>query len=154
MVRPSHSLDVSTGHDEPPGTNAFNFLPPRIPPPTSSIICCTGKPSFSSYTPGRFTCPVRQVILVPPALGTPSAAKAEPPSRMIAGAAQNVSTLFSTVGDWNAPTTAGNGGRMRGTPRLPSNDSSSADSSPHSYAPAPVCMYRSKWKLVPAMFLP
>ena len=27
---------------------------------------------------------------------------------------------------------------MRGMPRLPSNDSSSADSSPHSYAPAPV----------------
>ena len=37
-----------------------------------------------------------------------------------------------TVGAWNAPLTAGNGGRIRGTPRLPSSDSNSADSSPHS----------------------
>jgi hypothetical protein len=51
---------------------------------------------------------------------------------MIGGTAQKVSTLFSTVGHWNAPATAGNGGRMRGMPRLPSSDSSSADSSPHS----------------------
>src|SRR5215467_7210323 len=138
MVAPSTSAAVSTGQLEPPGMNAFSFFPLRMPPPTSSIICLTGKPSFSSYTPGRLTCPVRQVILVPPALGTPSAANAAPPSRMIGGTAQNVSTLLSTVGHWNAPTTAGNGGRIRGTPRLPSSDSSSADSSPHSYAPAPV----------------
>jgi hypothetical protein len=132
MVAPSHSAAVSTGHDEPPGMNAFNFLPRGMPPPTSSIICITGKPSRNSYTPGLLMWPVRQVILVPPALGTPSAANAAPPSRRIAGTAQNVSTLLSTVGHWKAPTTAGNGGRMRGIPRLPSSDSSSADSSPHS----------------------
>src|SRR6476646_11246577 len=138
MLAPSSSAAVNTGHDDPPGMNAFSFLPLRIPPPTSSIICFTGKPSFNSYTPGLLTWPVRQVILVPPDLGTPSAAKAAPPSRIIAGTAQKVSTLFNTVGHWNAPTTAGQGGRMRGMPRLPSSDSRSADSSPHSYAPAPV----------------
>src|SRR3954447_12621812 len=149
MFAPSTSAAVSTGQLEPPGTNAFNFLPLRIPPPTSSIICFTGNPSLSSYTPGLFTCPVRQVILVPAAFGTPRAANAAPPARMIAGTAQYVSTLFRTVGHWNAPTTAGNGGRIRGIPRLPSSDSSSADSSPHSYAPAPVWAYRSKSNPVP-----
>ena len=39
----SHSSAFSTGHDEPPGITAFNFLPPRIPPPTSSIICASGE---------------------------------------------------------------------------------------------------------------
>src|SRR5208283_869020 len=73
MVRPSHSSAVSTGQLDPPGMSAFNFLPLRMPPPTSSIICFTGKPMRSSYTPGLLTWPVRQVILVPPALGTPSA---------------------------------------------------------------------------------
>src|SRR3954462_10548157 len=110
MVAPSTSSAVSTGHDDPPGMNAFNFRPPRIPPPTSSIICFTGNPSFSSYTPGLFTWPVRQVSFVPPAFGTPYAAHVAPPCSKIDGAAQNVSTLFSTVGHWKAPTTAGNGG--------------------------------------------
>ena len=43
MVKPSHSAAVSTGHDEPPGMKAFSFLPPRMPPPTSSIMVFTGK---------------------------------------------------------------------------------------------------------------
>src|SRR5579871_838621 len=98
MVAPSHSAAVRIGQEEPPGIKAFNFLPFRIPPPTSLIIFMTGKPSVSSYTPGLLTWPVRQVNLVPPALGTPRSAKALPPSRMIGGTAQNVSTLFSTVG--------------------------------------------------------
>ncbi len=33
---------------------------------------------------------------------------------------------------------------MRGTPRFPSSDSIKADSSPTSYAPAPVCVTISK----------
>ena len=32
------SSAVSTGHDDPPGMTAFSFLPPRMPPPTSSIM--------------------------------------------------------------------------------------------------------------------
>ena len=38
-----------------------------------------------------------------------------------------------------APAFAGNGGFMRGSPRLPSSESSSAVSSPQMYAPAPEC---------------
>ncbi len=38
---------------------------------------------------------------------------------------------------------------MRGTPRLPSSDSISADSSPTSYAPAPVCVITLNSKSVP-----
>ncbi len=44
---------------------------------------------------------------------------------------------------------------MRGTPRLPSSDSINADSSPTSYAPAPVCVMMSKsTPSLPKMFLP
>src|SRR5579863_147967 len=105
MVAPSHSAAVNTGHDDPPGMNAFIFFPLRIPPPTSSIICFTGNPRRSSYTPGLLTWPVRQVSLVPPPFGTPRSANALPPLRMIGGTAQYVSTLFNTVGHWNAPDT-------------------------------------------------
>src|SRR5262249_10262772 len=109
MVAPSHSSAVRTGHEDPPGIMAFNFLPLRMPPPTSSIIDFTGKPSRNSYTPGLLTWPVRQVSLVPPALGTPRSANALPPLRMMGGIEQNVSTLFRIVGHWKAPDTAGNG---------------------------------------------
>src|SRR6266566_7971736 len=94
----SHSSALSTGHDDPPGITAFSFLPPRIPPPTSLIIRMSGKPIGNSYTPGLLTWPERQNRRVPPFLGVPSAAKAAPPSRIIGGTAQKVSTLFSTVG--------------------------------------------------------
>ena len=49
---------------------------------------------------------------------------------MIGGSVAIVSTLFTTVGDASRPCTAGNGGFVRGWPRLPSSDSSSAVSSP------------------------
>src|SRR5512139_3672449 len=127
----SHSSAFRIGQEEPPGITALSFLPPDTPPPTSSIMRSRLKPMFNSYTPGRFTWPERQNNLVPPFLGGPSAANAAPPSWMMAGTAQYVSTLLSTVGQPKAPETAGNGGRIRGTPRLPSRDSSSADSSPH-----------------------
>ena len=48
-----------------------------------------------------------------------------------------VSTLFTTVGQPHNPATAGKGGLIRGLPRLPSNDSNSAVSSPKIYAPPP-----------------
>ena len=44
------------------------------------------------------------------------------------GALAIVSALLMTVGPPYSPTTAGKGGLMRGTPRLPSSDSMSADS--------------------------
>ena len=46
------------------------------------------------------------------------------------GMQASVSTLFTLVGHPLKPETAGNGGLTRGWPRLPSNESSSADSSP------------------------
>src|SRR5207302_7842458 len=76
------------------------------------------------------------------------------PFMMIGGTLANVSALLMTVGPPQSPTTAGNGGRMRGTPRLPSSDSISADSSPTSYAPAPPCQYTSKSYPLPKIFLP
>ena len=45
--------------------------------------------------------------------------------------------LLTTVGRPRKPCVVGKGGRWRGSPRLPSRDSSSADSSPQMYAPAP-----------------
>src|SRR5713226_8444950 len=91
---------------------------------------------------------------VPPFFGVPRLAYASPPSLMIDGTALSVSTLLMMVGHPYNPTTAGNGGLMRGYPRLPSSDSISADSSPHSYAPAPVCASKSKSNPVPRMFFP
>jgi len=50
---------------------------------------------------------------------------------MIQGRLDMVSTLLTTVGSPYRPMAAGkNGGLMRGNPRLPSRDSSSAVSSP------------------------
>ena len=60
----------------------------------------------------------------------PIAAKAAPPSATIRGMLASVSTLLTTVGFPNNPTSTGNGGLLRGSPRLPSIDSKSAVSSP------------------------
>ncbi len=86
----------------------------------------------SSYTPGRFRCPLKQNNRVPPFLGGPSLANHSAPPSRICGTLANVSALLMTVGPPHNPTTAGNGGRIRGMPRLPSSDSISADSSPTS----------------------
>ena len=65
---------------------------------------------------------------------------------MIAVMFANVSTLFSSVGQPHNPLSAGNGGRGRGVPRLPSTDAISAVSSPHTNAPAPMRMSTLKLK--------
>ena len=52
------------------------------------------------------------------------------PRSTISGTLQKVSTLLMTVGLLNKPWVVGNGGLMRGKPRLPSMDSNSAVSSP------------------------
>ena len=56
-----------------------------------------------------------------------------------------VSTLLISVGQPHKPLSAGNGGRGRGVPRLPSTEAISAVSSPQTNAPAP--MRRSMLKL-------
>ena len=73
---------------------------------------------------------------------------------MMNGTLASVSTLLMMVGQPYRPTTAGNGGRSRGWARLPSSDSSSADSSPASYAPAPRCTWISQSNPLPKMFFP
>ena len=91
----------------------------------------------ASYTPGFCTCPLTQYSFGPPFFSGPSAAYHSAPWRMIDGTLQSVSTLLTAVGDPYSPALAGNGGFSRGCARLPSSDSSSAVSSPASYAPAP-----------------
>src|SRR5512138_232356 len=93
----------------------------------------------ASYTPGRLTCPLTQYSFGPPFFSGPSEAYHSGPLVMIAGTLQSVSTLLTAVGAPNSPTTAGNGGLILGCARFPSSDSSSAVSSPASYAPAPRC---------------
>ena len=61
----------------------------------------------------------------------------------------SVSTLFTTVGLPNRPTSTGNGGLLRGSPRLPSIDSKIAVSSPQMYAPAPLRISTSNAKPSP-----
>ncbi len=66
---------------------------------------------------------------------------------MIQGMLDSVSTLLMLVGLPQRPLTAGNGGRVRGMPRLPSIEAISAVSSPQTKAPAP-CL-RCRWKRQP-----
>ena len=70
------------------------------------------------------------------------------------GTATSVSTLLIVVGWANTPDTAGNGGLMRGLPRLPSSEFISAVSSPQMYAPAPRCTQTLTVLPVPIAFLP
>ena len=52
------------------------------------------------------------------------------------------------------PFTAGKGGRGRGSPLFPSMENMRAVSSPHTKAPAPILISRSKSKPVSKMFFP
>ncbi len=61
---------------------------------------------------------------------------------MIQGTLAHVSTLLMLVGLPQRPLTAGNGGRVRGMPRLPSMEAISAVSSPQTKAPAPSLILR------------
>ncbi len=74
---------------------------------------------------------------VPAEFSTPIRAYASAPISTMCGIVESVSTLLMSVGPWNRPAFAGNGGFRRGLPRLPSSESSSPVSSPQMYAPAP-----------------
>ena len=73
---------------------------------------------------------------------------------MIHGMLENVSTLLMFVGLPQRPETAGNGGRVRGMPRLPSMEAISAVSSPQTNAPAPSLRCRLNSQPVPKTSLP
>ena len=83
--------------------------------------------------------PESEKTTVPGEVSGPIAAYHSAPFWMIGGTVATVCTLLISVGEPYRPLTAGNGGRERGWPRFPSSDSSSADSSPQMYAPAPRC---------------
>src|ERR1700739_989441 len=120
------------GTDEPPGIQAFSFFPFGIPPQYSllKINSSTEIVISISYTPGLLILPQAEINLVPVLFPTPIFAYSSPPSLIIGTTAAMVSTLFTTVGQSHKPLIAGNGGLMRGLPRLPSSDSISAVSSP------------------------
>ena len=69
-------------------------------------------------------------VTVPGQAGSPVAAKAAAPLRMIHGTAARVWTLLTTVGMPSRPRWAGYGGRCSGWPRLPSSALSRTVSSP------------------------
>ncbi len=82
-------------------------------------------------------CPDAEINLVPVERSIPIFAYSVPEFNTIHGTEEIDSTLLTTVGFCHNPLTAGKGGFKRGFPRLPSNDSIKAVSSPHIYAPAP-----------------
>src|SRR5690242_18996745 len=96
-------------------------------------------PSSSSYTPGLVTWPDMPNSFGPGDDWVPIDRNHCGPFSRIGGIQQSVSTLLMTVGLPNAPAIAGNGGLLRGQPRLPSKASSKPVSSPQIYAPAPRC---------------
>src|SRR4029077_13426063 len=121
------------GTDDPPGIHAFNFLPFAMPPQYSSLYIKSSTEIVISisYTPGLLIFPHAEISFVPVDFPIPIFAYSSPPILMIGTTAASVSTLFTTVGQSHKPFTAGNGGLILGLPLFPSNDSSSAVSSPH-----------------------
>src|SRR5208283_5169707 len=100
----------------PPQMEAL-YLPPFMPP-AMSIDCCSVIPNSFSYTPGRFRWPDIPKSLGPGDDGVPIVLNQAGPRSMMCGTQQRVSTLFTTVGQPNAPIAAGkNGGLRRGQPR-------------------------------------
>ena len=71
----------------------------------------------TSYTPGRPTWPDTQNSFVPVDVPEPVRANASPPSSTIGSTFTRVSTLLATVGCPKRPTSTGNGGLLRGSPR-------------------------------------
>ena len=102
-------------------------------------------PIATSTRPVRATLPERAKTFVP--LLVCGADGAEPLGRRwrpTVGRLASVSTLLMIVGLPNRPLTAGNGGRGRGMPRLPSMLWIKAVSSPQTNAPAPILMMMSQ----------
>jgi hypothetical protein len=85
----------------------------------------------SSHRPGRFTFPLAPYSLVPASFVRPKPRNHAAPLLMMWGTQHSVSTLLTTVGLPNRPTTGGNGGFDLGLARLPSSAFSSPVSSPH-----------------------
>src|SRR5512145_2356594 len=87
-------------------------------------------PIGTSITPGWLTFPSMVYTFVPGLEGVPKLRYQAAPLRKIGGTLARVSTLLTRVGLPHKPFVVGYGGRVRGSPRLPSRDSISAVSSP------------------------
>ena len=118
-------FDDERSVETPPGSNPRNFNPSRIPPACSSRISRAVVPIGSSQRPGRFTFPLTPYSLVPPSFVRPRPRNHSAPWLMMWGTQLIVSTLLTTVGLPNRPTTGGNGGFDLGLARLPSSAFSS-----------------------------
>src|SRR5262249_25252470 len=125
----SNSDSVITPMLTPPGMQPLGLRPFQTPPPCLSTNSRTVTPSGNSTQPGLFTWPLMQYNFGPklPASrgflgsgGTPIDLNHSTPRSMICVTHATVSMLLTTVGLRNAPSTAGNGGLMRGQARLPS----------------------------------
>src|SRR5512140_2888682 len=97
----------------------------------------SGVPSGISTRPVFWTLPTRLNTLVPALLGEPVSENQAGPLDTIGATLYQVSTLLMLVGLPRRPFWAGNGGRVRGRPALPSREAMSAVSSPQTKAPAP-----------------
>lgn len=140
--------------DGPPVCAALNSLPFGIPPPMSYTISLNVVPIGTSTSPVFITFPPSANTFVPFDLSVPMLAYHFAPFNIIFVIFAYVSTLFISVGFFHSPTFAGNGGFSLGLPDLPSIDSRSAVSSPHTNAPAPSLISISNENLVPQIFSP
>src|SRR3954454_15790609 len=109
----------------PPSSTAFTGAAPASSRSDRSVA-----PNGSSYSPGRSTLPETQKSRVPVDDSVPMPVNASPPSATTSSTLKSVSTLLTAVGRPNNPTSTGNGGLLRGSPRYPSIDWKSAVSSP------------------------
>ena len=98
--------------------------------------------------------PERATILVPLLEVVPIRENHFPPFSIIEGIVAKVSRLLTTVGLSKSPFSTGNGGRGLGSPNEPYRESSSAVSSPHTYAPPPRFTFKEKENEDPIIFLP
>src|SRR5437899_11889630 len=106
--------------DGPPVCTALILPPSGAPPPISSTILRSGVPIGTSIRPVFVILPASANTFVPLLFSVPIPANHSAPLRIIGATFAKVSTLLISVGQLYKPLSAGNGGRGRGVPRLPS----------------------------------
>jgi len=106
------------------------------------MISPSGMPIGTSIRPVLLILPVRAKIAVPGDFSGPMALNQSAPRSRIWGDMAYDLTLLTFDGFAQSPATAGNGGRGRGSPRLPSMEAINAVSSPQTNAPAPSFTFR------------
>src|SRR5579863_3075611 len=116
--------------DGPPVCTALTGCPLDEPSPTSYTKVLSGVPRGISTKPVFLTLPTREKTLVPGLLLLPVSVNHAGPLAMMGAMLYQVSTLLMLVGNPHKPFCAGNGGRGRGRPALPSSEAISAVSSP------------------------